>query len=98
MEFHADTTAVATRSRAPACFATLDSRVDYEEISTGARRSVRLVVPPVIGKSDGRVSIFGPMGRALFGLRAGSVTEVMLPNGDCSRLRVVAVCPRSEED
>ncbi|MFZ2650986.1 MAG: GreA/GreB family elongation factor [Burkholderiaceae bacterium] len=75
-------------------FATLDSQVDFEEFSTGKRRSIRLVVPPVVENRSDRVSIFAPMGRALFGLRAGSVAEVMLPTGTCTRLLVVAVHPR----
>ena len=80
-----------TDSRAMARCVTLHSVVDYEEIPTGRRRTIMLVAPPHADEREGRVSTFAPMGRALLGLRAGSTADVVLPNGNCSRVQIVAV-------
>jgi regulator of nucleoside diphosphate kinase len=87
-----------TDSRAIARRVTLDSVVDYEEIPTGRRRTIVLVAPPHADEREGRVSTFAPMGRALLGLRVGSTTEVVQPNGNCSRVQIVAVHAGGSDD
>ena len=78
-------------SRTMARRVTLNSVVDYEEIPTGRRRTIMLVAPPHADEREDRVSTFAPMGRALLGLCAGSTADVVLPNGNCSRVQIVAV-------
>ena len=80
-----------TDSRAMARVVTLNSVVDYEEMPTGRRRTIVLVAPPHADEREGRVSTFAPMGRALLGLRVGSTTEVVQPNGNCTRVQIVAL-------
>ncbi|MFZ2648752.1 MAG: GreA/GreB family elongation factor [Burkholderiaceae bacterium] len=80
-----------SNSRAPALRVTLNSLVDYEEIPIGARHTIMLVPPKHADEREGRVSTFAPMGRALLGVRVGSIVDVPMPNGDCSCVQVMAV-------
>ena len=77
--------------RAPAHRVTLNALVDYEEIPVGARHTVMLVPPKHADESEGRVSTFAPLGRALLGVRVGSIVDVPLPNGNCTCVQVMAV-------
>ena len=86
-----DHIASRTYSRAMARCVALNSVVDYEEIPTGMRRTIMLVAPLQADEREGRVSTFAPMGRALLGLCTGSTADVVLPNGNCSRVQIVAV-------
>lgn len=74
----------------------LNSIVEYEEVPIGPRRTVRLVEPAHADARDGCVSTFAPMGRALMGVRVGSIVDVPLPNGNSSCVQVMAV--RAGED
>lgn len=80
-----------TDCRAPAHRVTLNSFVDYEEIPLGARRTILLVPPNDADEGEGRVSTFAPMGRALMGVRVGSIVDVPMPDGTCSCVQVMAV-------
>ncbi len=81
-----------SNSRAPAHRVTLNALVDYEEIPIGERHSVMLVAPKHADERVGRISTFAPLGRALLGVKVGSVLiDVPLPNGNCTCLQVMAV-------
>lgn len=87
-----------TDSRTMARCVTLDSVVDYEEIPAGARRTIVLVAPQHANEREDRISTFAPIGRALLGLPVGSTTEIVQPNGNCSRVQIVAVRPGGSDE
>ncbi len=68
---------------------TMNSRVLFENETTGERREVQLVFPEDV--ADGRISIFAPVGAALLGLSVGDRLEWPLPSGRSIALRVLAV-------
>jgi regulator of nucleoside diphosphate kinase len=67
----------------------LHSRVTYQELPGGTRRSVTLVNPRRADPRRGRVSILSPVGRALLGQQEGRSIEVTLPGGHQVKLRVL---------
>jgi regulator of nucleoside diphosphate kinase len=69
---------------------TMDSEVTYEELGTGARRTVRIVYPRDADASHGRISVLAPLGCALLGLRIGQEIAWRMPSG-IRRVRVLAV-------
>lgn len=74
----------------PGDVVTMNSDVDYEDLATGTRRTVRLVYPADADAALGRVSVLAPIGSALLGLRAGQEIDWPTPGG-VRRVRVAAV-------
>ncbi len=68
----------------------MDSQIEYEDVATGDRRKLQLVIPVEADSSKGRISIFAPLGCALLGLRVGQEIDWKMPGG-WRKLRVVAV-------
>ncbi len=82
---------VVPREKIPADVVTMNSRVVFENETTGERREVTLVYP---GNSDidaGKISVLVPVGTALLGLRVGQSIEWELPGGEKQRYRIVKV-------
>ena len=82
---------VVPREEMPNDVVTMDSRVIFENETTGERREITLVYP---GKADidtGRVSVLVPIGTALLGLRVGQSIDWELPGGEKQRYRIIAV-------
>lgn len=82
---------VVPREKIPADVVTMNSRVVFENETTGERREVTLVYP---GNSDidaGKISVLVPVGTALLGLRIGQSIEWELPGGEKQRYRIVNV-------
>ena len=69
---------------------TMNSEVVYEDIATGARRTVRVVYPKDADATRGWVSVLAPIGSALLGLHVGQEIEWQLPTGP-RRMVVVEV-------
>jgi regulator of nucleoside diphosphate kinase len=74
----------------PADVVTMNSEVTYEDVATGARRTIRVVFPRDADASAGRVSVLAPIAAALLGLRVGQEIDWQVPRG-MTRLRVVEV-------
>lgn len=74
---------------------TMNSDVLYEDLSSGTRRTVRLVYPADADAALGRVSVLAPIGSALLGLRVGQEIEWPTPGG-VRRVRVVGVAYQPE--
>jgi regulator of nucleoside diphosphate kinase len=74
----------------------MQSRVDFVDDSTGARRTVQLVYPRDADIAAGRISILTPIGAGLIGMVAGS--SIRWPDRDGSNrlLRIVDVTPSDE--
>jgi len=82
---------VVPREKMPNDAVTMNSRVIFEDETTGERREITLVYP---GKADidaGRISVLVPVGTALLGLRVGQSIDWDLPGGEKRRYRIVAV-------
>lgn len=82
---------VVPRENIPADVVTMNSRVVFENETTGERREVTLVYP---GNSDidaGKISVLVPVGTALLGLRVGQSIDWELPGGEKQRFRIVKV-------
>ncbi len=74
---------------------TMNSDVTFEDLSTGVRRTVRVVYPGDADAEQGKVSILAPMGSALLGLAVGQTIEWPTPGG-VRRVRVVEVLYQPE--
>jgi regulator of nucleoside diphosphate kinase len=83
--------AVVPRARIPRDVVTMNSRVLFENETTGERREVTLVYPREADIDAGKISILVPVGTALLGLRVGQSIDWELPNGTKQRYRVVDV-------
>lgn len=77
----------------PADRVAMNSAVEYREEPDGERRTVAIVHPAEADLSNGRISVLSPVGRALLGRRAGSVTDISVPGGRGLRIRVLEVRP-----
>lgn len=74
----------------------MNSRIDFIDEGTGARRIVQLVYPRNADITAGRVSILTPVGAGLIGMKAGS--SILWPDRDGHDrvLRIVSVAPPGE--
>ena len=82
---------VVPRAEIPNDVVTMNSRVIFENETTGERREVTLVFPANADIEAGRISVLVPVGTALLGLRAGQSIDWELPGGEKQRYRIVKV-------
>ncbi len=82
---------VVSRDQIPADVVTMNSRVVFENETTGERRQIELVYPADADIDAGKISILVPVGTALLGMRVGQSIDWELPSGEKHRYRVVAV-------
>ncbi len=82
---------VVSRAELPNDVVTMNSRVIFENESSGERREVTLVYPANADIGAAKISVLVPVGTALLGLRVGQSIDWELPNGDKERFRIVAV-------
>ena len=69
----------------------MNSRVLFENETTGERREVTLVYPSDADIDAGKISVLVPVGTALLGLRVGQSIDWTLPSGEKHRYRVIDV-------
>ena len=69
----------------------LGSAVEFEDQSSGARRTVQLVTPGEADIEQGRISILTSVGAGLIGMAAGAQINWPRPDGTERRLRIVHV-------
>lgn len=82
---------VVPREQIPRDVVTMNSRVIFENETTGERREIKLVYPREADIDAGKISILVPVGTALLGLRVGQSIDWALPSGEKHRYRVVEV-------
>ncbi|MGB5104048.1 MAG: nucleoside diphosphate kinase regulator [Steroidobacteraceae bacterium] len=82
---------VVPREEMPGDVVTMNSRVVFENETTGERREVTLVYPGNADIGAGRISVLVPIGTALLGLRVGQSIDWELPGGEKQRYRIVDV-------
>jgi regulator of nucleoside diphosphate kinase len=74
---------------------TMNSEVIYEDLTSGAKRRVRIVYPAQADAQRGWVSVLAPLGAALLGTRTGC--EVEWPMGRALRHARVLEVPYQPE-
>jgi regulator of nucleoside diphosphate kinase len=82
---------IVPREEIPHDVVTMDSRVVFQNETTGERREVTLVYPPDADIAAGKISVLVPVGTALLGLRVGQSIDWELPSGEKHRYRVIDV-------
>ena len=82
---------VVPREEVPSDVVTMNSRVLFENETTGERREITLVYPREADIDAGKISVLVPVGTALLGLRVGQSIDWKLPSGETHRYRIVAV-------
>lgn len=82
---------VVPREEIPKDVVTMNSRVLFENETTGERREVTLVYPGMADIDAGKISVLVPVGTALLGLRVGQSIDWELPSGTKQRYRIIGV-------
>jgi regulator of nucleoside diphosphate kinase len=82
---------VVPRDEIPQDLVTMNSRVLFENATTGERREITLVYPGMADIDAGKISILAPVGTALLGLRVGQSIDWELPSGETQRFRIIGV-------
>lgn len=82
---------VVPRDQIPQDLVTMNSRVVFENETTGEQREITLVYPDLANIDSGQISVLVPVGTALLGLRVGQSIDWELPNGETQRYRIVEV-------
>ena len=90
--------AVVDSRRVPPDVVTMNSRVLFEDESTGERREVTIVFPQHADASKRFVSVLAPVGTALLGLATGQSIVWPFPDGAPHRLRVLDITYQPEAD
>jgi regulator of nucleoside diphosphate kinase len=75
---------------------TMNSRVVFEDETTGEFRIVTIVYPHEADPSEGKISVMAPGGSALLGLSVGQSIEWCFPDGRPRTLRVVELIYQPE--
>lgn len=82
---------VVPRDKIPPDVVTMNSRVVFENQSSGERREVTLVYPGSADIDAGKVSVLVPVGTALLGMRVGQSIDWEGPGGAKQTYRIAAV-------
>jgi len=77
---------------------TMNSRVVFEDVTTGKTTEVTIVFPHDADVQRKKVSVLAPVGTALLGLSEGDSIVWPFPDGSSRCLRVVAVTFQPESD
>jgi regulator of nucleoside diphosphate kinase len=75
----------------PADRAAMNSRVTYDELPRGERRTVVLVHPIEADAAAARISVLSPVGLALLGRRPDALVDAELPGDRWVTIRIVDV-------
>lgn len=70
----------------------LHTPIHIELLGDGQRLQITLVLPAQADPRQKRISLFSPLGEALYGLAVGDETRCMLPLGE-KRLKVLEIHP-----
>lgn len=69
---------------------TLLSKVEFTNLSSGARMTYTIVSPHEMNLEAGKISLKSPIGQALMGKKTGDTVEVNVPSG-ILRLRIESI-------
>jgi regulator of nucleoside diphosphate kinase len=87
---------VLAPARIPDNVVTMNSRVVYEDVESGAAREAVLVYPDEADAGCDRISVLAPLGSALLGLRVGQAIDWPLGRGQHRRIRVLSLLYQPE--
>jgi len=73
----------------PADVVTMNSQVNFRDLTTGEVRTRTLVYPANMTDSSTQLSVLAPVGAALIGLRTGDTIHWELPGGTATHLEVL---------
>ncbi|HEX5658310.1 MAG TPA: nucleoside diphosphate kinase regulator [Polyangiales bacterium] len=95
LEHELERAQVVSARQVPADVVTMNSRVRFEELHSGARIEARLVYPSQSTQEEA-ISVLAPVGSALLGLSVGHAIDWRMPNGRLRRFRVVELLYQPE--
>jgi len=87
-----DRSAVITSDAVPSDLVTMDSSVEFEDLTTGEIEECTLVFPERADAAIKRISVLAPLGIALIGCRVGDIAWWATPAGT-RQLKVRRVTP-----
>lgn len=76
---------------APHPFVSIGSTVDYQDLTSGQVRRVRLSLPRDASIDEGRISVLTPVGAALIGMTAGETFHWIGADGRARGVRALAI-------
>jgi regulator of nucleoside diphosphate kinase len=82
---------IVASGRVPPNVVTMNSRVLFEDATTGETREITIVFPHEADFMQGKVSVLAPVGTALLGLTEGQSIVWPFPDGSSHRLRVLEI-------
>ena len=91
-----DLARVVNPETVPGNVVTMNSRVQYEDVSTREQGTVTIVYPADADPMGGRISVLSPVGAALLGESEGNEVELPLPHGQTRRIRIDSVLYQPE--
>ena len=80
----------------PSNVVTMNSKVAFEDQTTGEFRIVTIVYPQDADPTEGKISVIAPVGSALLGLSVGQSIEWCFPDGRPRTLRVIELLYQPE--
>jgi regulator of nucleoside diphosphate kinase len=89
---------IVDAGRVPPDVVTMNSRVLFEDLTTGETREITIVFPHDADVLRGYVSVLAPVGTALLGLTEGESIVWPFPGGGSHCLRVVQITFQPEAD
>jgi regulator of nucleoside diphosphate kinase len=95
LELELERAKVVSSRVVPADVVTMNSRVRFEEVHSGAFNEARLVYPSQAAQEDA-ISVLAPVGSALLGLSVGQAIDWRMPNGQLRRYRVLELLYQPE--
>jgi regulator of nucleoside diphosphate kinase len=91
-----DLARIVQPEKVPGNVVTMNSRVLYEDLSTGEQGTVTIVYPADADPSNQKISVLSPVGAALLGEAERSEVELPLPHGQTRRIRISSVLYQPE--
>ncbi|SQA96831.1 Regulator of nucleoside diphosphate kinase [Cedecea neteri] len=86
-----DRAQMCSPEKMPPDVVSMNSRVEFRDLSTQEVHVRTLVYPANLTDSDSQLSVMAPVGAALLGLRVGDSINWTLPNGSQTHLEVLAL-------
>lgn len=80
----------------PGDIVTMNSKVVFEDLESREQREAVIAYPQDADPQSGKISVLSPVGIALLGLAAGAETELPLPHGRITRIRIREVSYQPE--
>jgi regulator of nucleoside diphosphate kinase len=91
-----DLARIVQPEKVPGNVVTMNSRVLYQDVSTGEQGTVTIVYPADADPSRQKISVLSPVGAALLGEAEHSEVELPLPHGQTRRIRISSVLYQPE--